>query len=214
MTTSEQLNELFAALSKAQAEMSEAGLNNANPFFKSKYASLTDVMRAARPAMKANGLSVSQHPDTEEDVTYLITVLGHASGQFMQSRVKLAPPKTDVQSLGSYITYMKRYAYTSILGVIVGDGEDDDGNAATGRPESSRQDSQYMNARENSPSVTKDERISAEQLEMLVVELKGEAELAQKICDHFAIDNIRDLPKGQFMATLERVRNIKEAKKK
>ena len=119
MTTSEQLNELFAALSKAQAEMSEAGLNNANPFFKSKYASLTDVMRAARPAMKANGLSVSQHPDTEEDVTYLITVLGHASGQFMISRVKLAPPKTDVQSLGSYITYMKRYAYNQFWGSLL-----------------------------------------------------------------------------------------------
>jgi hypothetical protein len=42
------------------------------------------------------------------------------------------PPKQDIQSLGSYLTYLRRYTYSAIVGVVASE-EDDDGEAATGR---------------------------------------------------------------------------------
>ena len=44
MKASEQINELAAALSKAQSDMGGAVKDSANPFFKSNYADLTSVI--------------------------------------------------------------------------------------------------------------------------------------------------------------------------
>ena len=111
-----QLNELFAALSKAQNEMDAAGLDAKNPFFKSKYATHAELVRASRPALTKHGLSVIQQVTVQEEFHVLLTKLCHASGQWVQSRMKINPPKQDVQSLGSYITYLKRYCYAAIEG--------------------------------------------------------------------------------------------------
>jgi hypothetical protein len=56
-------------------------------------------------------------------------MLCHKSGEHLVSEAVIAPAKNDIQSLGSYITYLKRYTYMSIIGVAVGE-DDDDGNKA------------------------------------------------------------------------------------
>jgi len=66
--------------------------------------------------------------DGDHDMA-LKTILGHSSGQFIESFARLTPKDATPQALGSAITYMKRYAYASIVGVV--DGEDGDGNTAT-----------------------------------------------------------------------------------
>lgn len=124
-----QYNELFAALAKSQAEMHTAGPNSTNPFFKSKYADFGEIVKVSRPALTKNGLCVIQRVINSENGMELCTTLGHSSGQYIESVIKINPLKTDVQSLGSYITYLKRYAYTAIVGVVVSD-EDDDGEAS------------------------------------------------------------------------------------
>jgi ERF superfamily len=121
-------NDLFSAISKAQADIKVAVRDANNPFFKSKYANLQMVMEASRPALCKNGLMVVQQIISENDRNYLVTTLGHASGQWISSKVLLMPAKQDVQSLGSYITYMRRYCYSALVGVY--DGEDDDGEGA------------------------------------------------------------------------------------
>jgi hypothetical protein len=65
MTTSESINEIAAALAKAQSEMGGAVKDSANPFFKSKYADLSSVWDACRGPLTKNGLSVVQFPKTE-----------------------------------------------------------------------------------------------------------------------------------------------------
>lgn len=127
---SQELNELFSALSKAQADIKVAIKDAANPFFKSKYANLQMVMEASRPALCKNNLSIIQQIITQDGHDYIITTLGHSSGQWISSYVRLNPSKPDVQSLGSYITYMRRYCYSSLVGVYDGE-EDDDGNEAS-----------------------------------------------------------------------------------
>jgi hypothetical protein len=76
----------------------------------------------------------------------LRTMLCHISGEYIVSEVEINPPKTDVQSLGSYITYMRRYSYVSMIGACVSD--DDDGNKAVAANKSA---SSYSASRSDIP---------------------------------------------------------------
>jgi hypothetical protein len=120
--------ELFTALAKAQAEIEVAELSRENPFFKSRYAGFTEIVKASRPHLTKYGLSVIQPIVTVGDQILLRTMLCHSSGEYIVSEMPINPPKTDVQSLGSYITYVRRYSYISLVGVCT--GEDDDGEKA------------------------------------------------------------------------------------
>jgi hypothetical protein len=126
---SEELKDLFCALAKAQAEMETADLSSENPFFKTRYADLAAIVKASRPALTKHGLAIIQQIITHDDgQTMLHTMLCHNSGQWVESRVRIVPPKNDVQSIGSYITYLRRYSIAAICGIVSSD--DDDGEAA------------------------------------------------------------------------------------
>ena len=123
---STELNELNAALSKAQSEMKIAGKNNQNPYFKSNYADLTDLVRASRDSLTKNGLSVRFETILNDDgQSILNTILSHTSGQFTSAQMRILPPKNDIQTFGSYLAYLKRYSYGNIVGVVAADHEDD-----------------------------------------------------------------------------------------
>lgn len=130
-TITDDTKELFAALCKAQASMGAAVKDSKNPHFRSSYASLTAVLDAVVPVLNAQGITVLQLPHLQDTHVQLTTVLGHTSGQMLTSTV--ASPmgrKQDAQAVGSCITYLRRYALQSIMGLPV---EDDDGNAASRR---------------------------------------------------------------------------------
>src|SRR5579862_3025998 len=79
--SSHDLNELFAALAKAQGDMGSAGLNSENPYFKSSYADLAEIVRVSRPSLSKNGLCVTQRILTDDSgATTLHTVMAHSSG--------------------------------------------------------------------------------------------------------------------------------------
>lgn len=126
VTTSEHLNELATALSKAQGEFDPALKDSTNPFYKSKYADLPSVWAVSREILCKYGLSLIQFPSVNAGNHCLVSRLMHSSGQWMQSSVDLLLTKNDIQGLGSAITYMRRYSMTSILGIIQ---DDDDGQA-------------------------------------------------------------------------------------
>lgn len=125
---SEQINELATALSKAQGMMESASKDAINPFFKNKYATLASVWEVIRKPLSSNGLSVIQTIDGAAEQMTITTILAHASGQWISSTFPLISGKPKPQELGSSITYMRRYALSSIVGVT--SDEDDDGNAA------------------------------------------------------------------------------------
>jgi len=130
---SQTLDKLYGALAKAQLEMFPAKTSSSNPFFKSKYADLASIVKASRKALAMNGLAVIQRivRNGSAGMT-LLTRLCHASGQWIESSMTVNPPKQDIQSLGSYLTYLRRYTYSSIVGVVACE-EDDDAEAAIGR---------------------------------------------------------------------------------
>lgn len=130
---SEQLDQLGAALAKAQAEVKGAAKDSTNPFFKSKYADLGAVWDACREPLTRNGLSIIQVPgfDAATQTVRVTTVLLHASGQWIRGEAgaPFAPEKgrSDAQSIGSVVTYLRRYAVSAFASVCP---EDDDGNGA------------------------------------------------------------------------------------
>ena len=132
MKTSENIADLSAALAKAQGAIKGAVKDSANPFFKSRYADLSSVWDACRIPLSANGLSIVQAsefiPEAPEMVV-IETQLNHSSGQWIQGRIVMKPVKNDPQSIGSCITYARRYSLAAMVGIAP---EDDDGNAASG----------------------------------------------------------------------------------
>lgn len=125
------VNELAAALAKAQGEIKTAVKDSANPFYKSTYADLASVWDACRTPLSKYGLSVTQTTDvTDAGTTILVTTLLHSSGQLIQGRYPVHPVKPDPQALGSALSYARRYALQAIVGVAP---DDDDGEAAMER---------------------------------------------------------------------------------
>lgn len=129
MNKSEQINELAAALAKAQGQIKGALKDSNNPFFKTKYADLASVVEAIREAFTQNGLSYVQRVEpSEANEVRVETVLLHASGQWLSAGVLNIPvSKADAQGFGSALTYARRYGLSAATGVAP---EDDDGNAA------------------------------------------------------------------------------------
>jgi len=127
---SEQINELAAALSKAQGSIKNAAKDSFNPHFKSKYADLASVIDATKEALAANGLAVSQMPEAVDGRVFITTMLLHSSGQWLSSTLMLIPDKTNCQGIGSAITYGRRYGMSAILGISQ---DDDDAEGAINR---------------------------------------------------------------------------------
>ena len=126
---SSEINELAAALVAAQSEFSAVPKGSVNPFFKSKYAALPEVVATAGPVLAKHGLAISQHityDDAGNDC--LMTYLLHKSGQYLAYSMKLHIVKGDPQSQLSAVTYARRGSYMACLGLVA--DVDDDGNLA------------------------------------------------------------------------------------
>lgn len=131
---SEQINEIAAALSAFQGSLKQPKLSKevkvktkTGGSYTFKYADLSACAEAAAPYLKENGLAVSQ---IISEWT-LITLLTHTSGQWIKSELPISLNNgADYQALGSAITYIKRYSYCAILGIVA--DADDDANAACG----------------------------------------------------------------------------------
>jgi len=130
MNTSVEINELATALAKAQAEMEGATKASANPYFKSKYADLASVRDACMGPLTKYGIAVVQSPSAEGAVVSVETTFLHTSGQWVSGIASATAKDDSPQSVGSAITYLRRYALQSFSGVAP---EDDDGEAAQGR---------------------------------------------------------------------------------
>ena len=125
MEKSPSIAKLATALLSFQSSIDKVSKDAANPFFKSKYASLSNILETIQAPMKEAGLCVSQMPDGDS----LTTILIHAeSGEYIQATYNIHPKSIDPQGIGSAITYARRYALGAILSLNI--DEDDDGNAA------------------------------------------------------------------------------------
>lgn len=195
---SESIDQLATALAKAQGEFTVAGKSKSNPFFKSKYADLESVVEASRPSLSKYGLSVVQSPFKNEDgSSCLVTILMHASGQWVKSISAHNPAKNDIQSLSSYNTYLKRMCYTSIVGVVTGD-EDDDGEGAMIR----------SGANGNVQSKESFATVDNDQIDELNRMLDGCPNIATRLKKAYNLNRIEELQRKHFFEVTGKLRDI------
>ena len=125
---SDKIDKLASALSRAQSEMKGAEKKSINPFFNSGYADLHTVIESSFPHLTKNGLSVIQGNESRPGEFFVTTMLLHESGQWIRSKLKMPIEKVTAQSIGSTITYGRRYGLSAITGIAQ---YDDDGNVAS-----------------------------------------------------------------------------------
>jgi hypothetical protein len=207
----EQLDKLFTALAKAQSEMNIAELNCINPFYKSKYADLSSIVKASREFLCKNGLSVIQQIIHNQDGnTLLHTKLCHSSGQWLESRMRVVPTDTKVQSLGSYLAYLRRYAYASIVGVVASDTIVNIGTEGSANSASEDDDGEEDRKNDRHGNGASQEKISKEQLHTLEKECESYDDIVQMLKDGLKINNLCDMPKEKFDGCLKYILKVKQ----
>jgi hypothetical protein len=127
----ESIADLAAALAQAQAEIENVTKDAQNPHFKSRYATLAEVLDEVRPKYAKYGVFILQMPCNGDHTAVGVTTrLLHSSGQYIEGDFFITPSREDAQGAGSALTYLRRYCLMAAAGVAP---EDDDGEEAVGR---------------------------------------------------------------------------------
>ena len=128
-TMSETIGKIAGALAKAQSGMTMIECNSSNPFFNSKYASLSAVLEVALPKLNDNGIALVQGNrwGNTDSGFYITSMLVHSSGEWIKSEIRMPVTKKDAHGIGAATTYGRRYLLSSMVGVAQAD---DDGNGA------------------------------------------------------------------------------------
>lgn len=212
---SEQVNELFCALSLAQGEMRLVEKSANNPFFKSKYADLGAFIKESREVLAKHGLTVTQIITYENNSPMLITLLGHKSGQWLKGYMPILCTKNTPQEMGSAITYARRYAYAAITGMTGGDDDDDGQMAETGlRMQNESNDKKIHFAQ----AASKDERkVSVPQQNTIAKVFKEFPELEEKFIAHLSKGGkkitLEEIPEAYFDVIMNRADLLRKSSK-
>lgn len=227
---SQEINELMAALAKAQGEMSAAAKDSSNPYYNSKYADLNSVWNACRDALSKHGLAVVQTMQNKDGQMVLETTLGHSSGQWMKSYLpinlsksedveldKYGKPKkkNELHLLGSALTYLRRYSLAAIVGVAP--DEDDDGNSGGEVYKKSSQQPQQPAAKTDKNASKPVTKLSSEQVSALEAAIGDNDEYRHELFAYFGkqgIKTLNDIPATLFDQLMAAAHKRNEAKKK
>ena len=141
MNKSETIGELSTALGKAQSEFPQIKRSQKVNFataggtrIKYSYAPLSEIFDAIRKPLAENGLAISQPMTIIDGKLIVETVLSHSSGEWISGQILIESQKLDPQSIGSALTYARRYSLSALLGIA--SEEDDDAEGAMDRKKS------------------------------------------------------------------------------
>lgn len=127
---------LHAALARAQSQFPPIPKNREVTIrprdrapYSFRYADLEGILSATRKPLTDNGLSLVQMVNSSQSYTAIVTRLMHEKGGVLESEVWIEPTTkyTDPKTFGGLISYMRRYAVSSMLGVAADDDLDEDG---------------------------------------------------------------------------------------
>ncbi len=127
MKRSESIKNLAVALGKAQGEIGNVRMDGYNPFYKSHYTTLGEIIKVAKPALEKNGLVVIPMPDSNVLGTGVTTLLVHSpSGEWVESTITipLDTGANTAQEAGKAITYFRRYSLAALLNIYADEDTD------------------------------------------------------------------------------------------
>lgn len=140
-----EIKNIWQAISVVQQQLPVIDKSSRNDFFKSNYTPLDDVVKRVYPLLEPLSVACSQilEESNEANVVQVRTVLCHWPSETKVESVCRMPAVAGKgmqpqHAYGSSITYARRYALTSILGIVCGD-EDDDGGVPHSEPQRQQQ---------------------------------------------------------------------------
>jgi len=229
------LDKLCPALCKMQGEFTTVIPTKRNPRFKSKYADYDDIMTMARPHLAANGFSVSSNEEKINGEKYIRTKLRHSSGQYISSLTEVIADtmnKTAIQAYGSALSYHRRYSLQGLLGISINDDViENDGNPPEKTNETNKhynknnihktnyqpklkqqiqtQKNNNIQSKPKPPEAIK--MLSASEIEFLDSELKGWADIREKIRKNILGSRpFEECPKSLFDKLVEYIETEKK----
>ena len=125
-------NTFFADYSNLMLTINKLSKSAENPFFKSGYVPLKDILNEVKRVCLDNNFIFIQRPKvmmTEQMKNVLATELIHKDGKEIKGEIEIiSKDPSDPQKVGAGLTYMRRYSLTTMFGI---EEEDDDGNLAS-----------------------------------------------------------------------------------
>ena len=217
---SEQLGELFSALSIVQGAVEQAERNSQG--YNHKYADLGEVIKVSQKLLKDNGLCVIQIPGEIEIIevtekfnnTYnvvklpkqkIYTWIGHTSGQYMSTHIEIIAEKTQRswgQSIGAVITFARRYVRAAMLGISQEDNDNENTNFTQNETQRSKS---KQNDKSSSVGAPPSHRISPQVAINLKERLKDDPERAKSIMDYYKIRDLSELSPDQYGIVISRL---------
>jgi ERF superfamily len=159
--------------------------------YKSKYASIGNLVNTVNLTLSKHGLDAAWDIDQSDKITVtciLTHTMGHSERVKMTAAADTSGAKNPIQQIKSTITYLRVATYEAVTGIATTEGsQDDDGNSAAGSA-----------------------LISDEQVDELVALADDAGADKAKLCQFFEIGSFADIPASQF----SKVKAAIEAKRK
>ena len=93
------------------------------------YASLGNVLDTTKPVLAEHGLAIQQYNAIcDPGQVRIVTRLWHESGEWIEDYGQVMPTPNDPQKVGGAVSYARRYALLTFMGLATGD---DDGQTAS-----------------------------------------------------------------------------------
>ena len=227
LKTSETIVNLAKALVDTQRDLKQPFKDKNNPAFKSQYVPLESVTESITKTATKYGLAFSQFAttDAEQNVS-ITTVIFHESGEFIQypaltlkpskqrvvidteyvngKRVNIYSNEITPQSIGSCITYGKRYSLSAIFGIT--SDKDDDGNEASGVTHNGQQ-------QPTPEKIFEDGQKRCEDIIASMVKLGAERQkIVDYVCEKYNVGNLYDVSMNKLIGELK-VLQLKQQEK-
>ena len=203
MKTSDSIAELLTALSLFQGKVKNPSNSKtvSGGKFSYKYSPLDEILNLVRPILAEEGLSIMQFPITENGMVGVRTLLGHKSGQYIESESVMLPlEKQSAQGVGSGYTYARRYSLSAMLGIA---SEDDDDATSIEPPQG--QQGQEANVVYN---------LSDKQIKRLYAIARGvgvdDEQVHKAIKTDYNKDSVNDLTKEEYDHICNRLEKAKK----
>ena len=201
MEEEEKRDQLYAALAKAQGEITAAeALQTADAgSYSYKYADLAACLEVVRKPLSDNELALIQIPSFIDGAVHIETIIGHSSGQSISCTMSMHPEKGGPQAIGAVMTYLRRYSLSAMLGVAQ---YDDDAAAATKGPE----DYDRLSPRDIDEILQKADELFDDKADFVI---------EQMVTLVFGKKYLNDVPADQLETALRRLQNTadREARK-
>jgi len=195
MNKSESIGQIAKSISLLQGEIED--LTRDKKGYGYKYADLSQCLKIIRPLLTKNGLAVTQIPGFNEDRVSLETIIMHESGEWIGGTIEI--PVTvgkgmiPAQAYGSTISYARRYALVSHLGIAT---EDDDLNSL-----SKAQESFHQTISSNQIP----ERVKGDLLERIRNKINGDEERLKKMCDFYKVTNLEQMEYPKLLSAYNKL---------